>query len=97
MCIRDSTRDIVVTIQRGLAGIAPGRHQDQCFLGAVKILLCLHQQLRHQLQGVILESAGRAVPQFQRVHLIRNRGQIARLSAKGRTIGSLGGFLQELL
>ena len=43
------TRDIVVAIQRGLAGIAAGRHQDQCFLGAVKIFLCLHQQLRHQL------------------------------------------------
>ena len=37
------------------------------------------------------------MPQFQRVHLIRNRGQIARLSAKGRTIGGLGGLLQELL
>ena len=91
------TRDIMVAIQRSLAGIAAGRHQDQCFLGAVKIFLCLHQQLRHQLQGVILEGAGRAVPQFQRVHLIRNRGQITRLSVKGRAIGGLGGLLQELL
>ena len=89
------TRDIVVAIQRGLAGIAAGRHQDQCFLGAVKIFLCLYQQLRHQLQGVILEGAGGAMPQFQGVGVPFHRGKIARLAAKSLTVGGAGGLGQK--
>ena len=41
------TGDVVVAVQRGLAGIAAGRHEDQGLLGAVQILFCLHQKLRH--------------------------------------------------
>ena len=89
--------DVVVTIQRGLAGIAAGRHQDQRLLSAAQILLGLHQELRHQLKGIVLECTGRAVPQLQRIDLVRHVGQIARLAVKCFAIGGLCRLCEELL
>ena len=90
------TGDIMVAVQSRLSGIAAGRHQDQGLLGAAKVLLGLHQQLRHQLQGVILERAGRAMPQLQRIDVLRHRSQIARLAAERCTIGRFCCLCQEL-
>ena len=81
--------------QSRLAGIAGGRHQDAGGLGAVQVPFALHQQLGHQLQGVILKGAGGAVPQFQRVEAAADLFHMARLAAKGVAVGVGGGSLQK--
>ena len=57
-------RDIMVAVQSCLAGIAAGRHKDQGLFRAAQILFGFHQKLRHQLQSIILECTGRAMPQL---------------------------------
>ena len=77
----------MVAIQGSLAGIAAGGHQDQSLFGVIQVALGLHQKLGHQLQGIILESTGGAVPQFQRPGVPFHRCKIAGFSAKGGAIG----------
>ena len=85
----------MVAVQRSLAGITAGGHKDQGLFGAVQILFGLHQQLGHQLQGVIFKGAGRAVPQLQGIGVSFHRGKIACLAAKSSAIGAAGGLGQE--
>ena len=87
----------MVAVQSRLAGIAAGGHKDQGLFGAAQILFGFHQKFRHQLQGVILEGAGRAVPQLQRPGIPFHRGKIAGLAAEGVTISAAGGFGQKIL
>ena len=85
----------MVAVQCCLAGIAAGSHKDQSLFSAAQILFGLNQQLGHQLQGVILKGAGRAVPQLQGVGVPFHRGKIACLAAKSSAIGAAGGLGQE--
>ena len=85
----------MVAVQRSLAGVAAGGHKDQGLFSATQILFGLNQQLGHQLQGVILKGAGRAVPQLQGVGVPFHRGKIACLAAKSSAIGAAGGLGQE--
>ena len=55
----------------------------------------LNQQFGHQLERIVLEGAGRAVPQFQRVQAIVNLLDITRLTGKGISISCSGSFTQE--
>ena len=89
------TGDIVVTVQGCLAGVTAGGHQDQGLFGAAQILFGFHQQAGHQLQGVILEGTGGAMPQFQGIGVPFHRGKIARLAAKSLTVGGAGGLGQK--
>ena len=89
------TGDIMVAVQRSLAGVAAGGHKDQGLFSATQILFGLHQQLGHQLQGVILKGAGRAVPQLQGIGVPFHRGKIACLAAKSSPVGAAGGLGQE--
>ena len=85
----------MVAVQCSLAGVAAGSHKDQGLFGAAQILFGLHQQLGHQLQGVIFKGTGRAVPQLQSIGIPFHRGQIACLAAKSSPVGTAGGFSQE--
>ena len=87
----------MVAVQSSLAGVAAGRHKDQGLLRAAQILFGFHQQFRHQLQGVILEGTGGAVPQLQRVGIPFHRSQITGLAAEGFPVGPAGSFGQEVL
>ena len=85
----------MVAVQSCLAGVAAGSHQDQGLFGAAQILFGFHQQAGHQLQGVILEGAGGAMPQFQGIGVPFHRGKIACLAAKSSPVGAAGGLGQE--
>ena len=89
-------RDVVVAVQRGLAGVAAGRHEDEGLFGAGEVLLCLHEELRHQLKGIILEGAGRAVPQLKGIGIALHRGQITGLAAEGLTIRRASSLSEEV-
>ena len=89
------TGDIMVAVQRSLTGVAAGGHKDQGLFSATQILFGLHQQLGHQLQGVILKGAGRAVPQLEGIGVPFHRGKIACLAAKSSPVGAAGGLGQE--
>ena len=88
--------EISITRQRGLAGIAGSRNENAGRLGAAQHLLGFDQQLRHQLQSVVLERAGRTVPQFKRIQAVANLDRLACLAAEGFTVGSSGGGVQEI-
>ena len=87
----------MVTIQRSLAGVAAGGHEDEGLFGAGKVLLCLHEKLGHQLEGIVLERTGRAMPQLKGIGVPFHRGQIACLAAERLPIGGAGGFSKEVL
>ena len=85
-----------ITGQGSLAGIAGGRHQEAGVFGAAQVLFGLDQQFGHQLQGVVLERAGGAVPQFQRVNAVTDLDGLARLAAEYLAISGGGGAVQEV-
>ena len=89
-------RDVVVAVQRGLAGVAAGRHEDEGLFGAGEVLLCLHEEFRHQLKGIILEGTGRAVPQLKGIGIALHRGQITGLAAEGFTISRASSLSEEV-
>ena len=86
---------VVVAVQGGLAGVAAGGHQDEGLFGAAEVALGLHQKLWHQLQRVILEGAGGAVPQLQRPHPLFHRGEMAGPAAERGAVGGRRGLRQE--
>ena len=54
------------------------------------------EQLRHELQGVVLEGAGRAVPQLERIQAVADLDGLARLAAKGSAVGRCRCGVQEI-
>ena len=88
--------EVGVARQRGLAGVAGGCHQNASRLGAAQHLLGLDEQLRHELQGVVLEGAGRAVPQLERIQAVADLDGLARLAAKGSAVGRCRCGVQEI-
>ena len=84
-----------VARQRRLAGIAAGRHQNPGGLGALQAALALHQQAGHQLQRIVLEGTGGAVPQLQRIQAIPHLDGPARVFTESRTVGGLRGRFQK--
>ena len=68
---------------------------------AVRVIACLlytslSQKQRHQLQSIIFECAGRAVPQLHAVKTVLQLGQMRGFSGKSvRTIGLLGSLKQK--
>ena len=88
--------EVGVARQRGLAGVAGGCHQNAGRLGAAQHLLGLDEQLRHELQGVVLEGAGRAVPQLERIQAVADLDGLARLAAKGSAVGRCRCGVQEI-
>ncbi len=86
---------VSIASQCSLAGIAGGCHQNAGRLGAAQHLLGLNQQLRHQLQGVVLEGAGRTVPQLKGIQALADLDRAARLTIKGCAVGGSGGIVQE--
>lgn len=87
---------ISIAGQCSLAGIAGGCHKDAGGLGAAQHLLGFHQQLRHQLQGVVLEGAGGTVPQLKGIEALTDLDRAARLAIKGCAVGGGGGIVQEV-
>ncbi len=81
--------------QRRLAGVARGGHQNPGPLGAAQVLFGLDQQLRHDLQRIVLEGAGRAMPEFQRKEPVGHRFDLAGLAGKRRAVGLLCRLLQK--
>ena len=90
-----NARQACITSQCSLAGIAGGCHQNAGRFGAAQVFFGLNQQFGHQLERIVLEGAGRAVPQFQRVQAIVNLLDITRLTGKGISISCSGSFTQE--
>ena len=88
---------IRITGQGSLAGIAGSRHQNAGGLSAAQVLFGFDQQFGHQLQGVILERAGGAMPQFQRVDAVADLDGLACLAAERLPVGGAGGFGEEIL
>ena len=86
----------MVAVQCGLAGVAAGRHEDEGLFGAGEVLLCFHEEFRHQLKGIILEGAGRAVPQLKGIGIALHRGQITGLAAEGLTISRTSSLSEEV-
>ena len=58
--------------------------------------LGLDQQLGHQLQGVVLEGAGRTVPKLNGVQTVVDLDRLPCLAAEGCAVGGGGGFAQEV-
>ena len=87
----------MVAVQSCLAGIAAGRHKDQGLFRAAQILFGFHQKLRHQLQSVILECTGRAMPQLQRIGISLHRSKVSGLASESIAIGLAGCFRQKVL
>ena len=87
---------IRITGQGSLAGIAGSCHQNAGGLGAAQVLFGFDQQFGHQLQSVILERAGGAMPQFQRVDAVADLDGLACLAAERLTVGGGSGTVQEV-
>ena len=88
--------EVGVARQCGLAGVAGGRDKDAGRLGATEHLLRLDQQLRHELQGIVLERAGRVVPQFEGVQAVAHFDGLARLAAERVAVSGSGRGAQEV-
>ena len=88
--------EVSVASQRSLAGVAGGRYQNAGRLGTAQHLLGLDEQLRHELQGVVLEGAGRAVPQLEGIQAIADLDGLARLAAEGSAVGRCRCGVQEI-
>ena len=63
-------RHVEEALQRGLAGVAAGRHEDEDFAGFAVLLRAERQQMRQKLERHILEGERRPVPKLQRVRPI---------------------------
>ena len=86
--------NVPVAFQRRLAGIARGGHQNQGGFVPAQVFLGLHQQARHQLQRIVLERTGGAMPQFQRVQPVLHLGKMAGFAAERLAIDLAGKLFQ---
>ena len=87
-------RNVAEALERRLAGIAGGRHEDDGVLAVADLRKRLGQEMRQYLQRHVLERAGGAVPELQQIHFCavigNGRERSGILSAELR--GGIGGI-----